>query len=254
MTNTATKIIFLHHSTGIGVWKGNINKLIFKLTGKGDVERLIDNHNKRNNTNYIIRELSFPKKELYGWKNYPFDYYNIWIKNAGNEPYLNEPTLEMLASEYNVIIFKHCYPVSSIKADSGSSDLNSELKTIGNYKLQYNALKQKLLTFPKTKFIIWTGAALTQAKTNEAEAARAKEFFSWIKETWNEEGDNIYLWDFFELETEGGLYLKDIYAVNPNNPHPSKKFNAYAAKLFVSRLTDIIENDGQTTNIKGEKR
>jgi len=254
MNNSPTKIIFLHHSTGNGVWKGNVNKLIFKLTGKGDVERLIDKHNKRNNTNYYIKELSFPKKELYGWKNYPFDYYNIWVKNAGDKPYLNEPTLEMLASEYSVIIFKHCYPVSSIKADSNSVDINSEIKTIGNYKLQYNALKQKLRTFPATKFIVWTGAALTRAKTNEAEATRAKEFFSWVKETWDEADDNIYLWDFFELETEGGLYLKDNYAVNPNNPHPNKKFNAYAAKLFVSRLADIIENDGQTTNLKGEKR
>lgn len=246
-------IIFLHHSTGGGVWKGASNKYIAKITGKGDVEKLIDAHNKQNGSSYFISEQYFPKSQPYGWNNYPYDYYNIWVKNAGNEPYLEEPTLEILTKQYDVIIFKHCFPVSSIQPDSDSADINSPLKTVANYKLQYLALKEKLLSFPETKFIVWTGAALTKESTLEAEAIRAKEFFDWVKKEWDQPEDNIYVWDFHALETEGGLYLKDEYAVSNTDSHPNKEFNGKSARLFVQRITDVIENNGRTSKLTGEK-
>ena len=34
--------------------------------------------------------MSFPKPNPYGWNNYPYDYYNIWVKNAGEELYMEE--------------------------------------------------------------------------------------------------------------------------------------------------------------------
>jgi len=79
---------------------------------QGDVQKYFKNYNKKNNTDYFITEMPFPKSNPYGWKNYPYDYYNIWVKNSGDEPFMEEPTLEILTRDYNVIIFKHCYPVS----------------------------------------------------------------------------------------------------------------------------------------------
>ena len=60
--------------------------------------------------------------------NDPYDYYNIWVKNAGNEPYKGEPTLEILTSKYDVIIFKHCFPSSNVEPDTGAPDINSKNK------------------------------------------------------------------------------------------------------------------------------
>lgn len=245
------KIIFLHHSTGNGVWKGNPNKYIYKLNKVGDVQKLIKKHNKENHTNFVIEERAYPQKAPYGWENYPYDYYNIWIKNSGDKPFKEEPTLDMLAKEYDVIIFKHCFPVSNIKADADTSDINSSDRTIGNYKLQYEALKKKMQEFPDIKFIVWTGAALVAAHTNEDEAKRAMEFSDWVKTNWGADDDNIFVWDFRELETEGGAYLKEEYAVSSTNSHPNRVFNAMAAKLFAKRLVDIIENDGKGTNLVG---
>jgi len=88
-----TKIVFLHHSTGHAIWVGRNNRLIYKLTGKGDVQRYFHHYNKKNNTNYYITERSFPKSSPYGWNNYPYDYYKIWVKNAGAQPYMEEPTI-----------------------------------------------------------------------------------------------------------------------------------------------------------------
>ena len=222
------KIILLHHSTGNNIWNGG-------------VPQWIEKYNADHGTIYQITERNFPSGDPYAWKNYPFDYWNIWIEHAGNEPYMKEPTLEILTKQYDVICFKHCYPVSNIKEDTGSPDISSEVKSIENYVLQYEALKEKLHSFPETKFIVWTGAALVAKNTTEENAKRARKFFDWVKNEWDEPGDNIYIWDLFELETEGGLYLKVDYAAAPDNSHPNETFSQKAAPLFARKVVDVIE-------------
>jgi hypothetical protein len=247
-----TNIIFLHHSTGRFIWYGDVGKLSRKLGFAGDVEKWFDRYNRENNQNYNIEELFFPKKEPYGRRNYPFDYYNIWVKNAGDQPYKEEPTLEILTKKYDVIIFKHCFPVSSIKEDTIKPDINSEISTTTNYKLQYEALKKKMLEFPETKFIVWTPPALLQIHTHKEEAERANEFSEWIKKIWDEKGDNIFVWDFRELQVEGGLYLKTEYALDENDSHPNRKFSKAVAPYFCKRIVDVIENKGDVESLTGK--
>ena len=103
-----TNILFLHHSTGAVIWNGGpasiwkkalgkINKnLADKLSRKAQLPLLFTKYNKENNKAYGIKEMEFPKASPYGWNNNPFDYYNIWVKNAGIKPYIEEPTLEIL--------------------------------------------------------------------------------------------------------------------------------------------------------------
>lgn len=246
------KIIFLHHSTGRNIWNGGLSKFGNKLGFDGDVLKWFNNFNKENNTNYIIEEIDFPKKSPYGWNNYPFDYYNIWVKNSGDSPYKEEPTLEILTKKFDVIIFKHCYPVSHIQPDSSQPDINSEVKTLANYKLQYEALKLKLLEFPETKFILWTPTALVKNRTNLEEAKRADEFYNWVINNWDVKGDNIFLWDFRGLQTEGDLYFKDEFAVSTNDSHPNSKFSERMAPYFCSRIVDVIENRGDVKSLTGK--
>ena len=133
------KIIFLHHSTGQRIWIGKTNRYVYKFTKRNDVESSFKKIIKKNGKKYSIKEQSFPAESLYGWKNYPYDYYNIWVKNAGEKPYMNEPTLEILTKEYDIIIFKHCFPVSKIMEDTGTPNIDSEergLKII-NYSIQH---------------------------------------------------------------------------------------------------------------------
>lgn len=236
------KIVFLHHSTGQSVWVGKTNRYVYKLTGNGDVQRFFNNHNKTNKTDYEISERIFPKSSPYGWNNYPYDYYNIWVKNGGEKTYMEEPTLEILTGEFDVIVFKHCFPVSLISAETGAPDIDSNVKSIENYKLQYNALKNKMQEFPDNKFIIWTPAVNTQASMTEDEALRTRQFHDWIINEWDEKGDNIFTWDFYEYETEGGLYLTDENAVSPDNSHPNVQFAARVAPLFGKYIIDVIES------------
>ena len=236
------KIIFLHHSTGQSVWVGKTNRYVYKLTGKGDVQRFFTNYNKTNKTDYEISEILFPKSSPYGWNNYPYDYYNIWVKNGGPNPYMEEPTLEILTKQYDVIIFKHCFPVSLISEDTGTPDIDSDVKSIGNYKLQYDALKNKMHEFTDNKFIIWTPAVNTQAGMTEDEALRTRQFHDWMMDEWDEKGDNIHIWDFYKYETEGGLYLTEGNAFSSNNSHPNSQFAASVAPLFSKFVIDVIES------------
>ena len=238
------RILFLHHSTGRVIFNaGKETNLLDKLfSTKSYVAKWFDNYNRENDTQYTIDEQFFPKKNTYGWKNYPFDYYNIWVKNAGEKPYLNEPTLEILTKEYDLIIFKHCFPVSDIQEDIQKPDIHSEEKRLENYKLQYEALKQKMHEFPHTKFLIWTGASRVKSQTTIEQALRAKSFVDWVKNNWDSTNDNIFLWDFYELETEGGLFLKDENAKNQNDSHPGKSFAKIAAPLFCQRIMEVIQH------------
>lgn len=240
------RIVFLHHSTGRIISNGGqlrIRILSKLLRQKSFISNWFHDYNKLNKTNYQIEESYFPKSKIYGWKNYPYDYYNIWIKHAGIQCYKNEPTLEILTRKYDLIIFKHCFPVSNILADINKPDIESSEKRMENFKLQYIALKQKLNEFPNTKFLIWTGPALVESQTTNEQALRSHEFFNWVRNEWNTPNDNIYLWDFYQLETEGTLYLKPEFSVSPDNSHPNNSFAKRVSPLFCRRIVEVIEQN-----------
>ena len=236
----ASRMVFLHHSTGGCVWEGGVAEWFARF-------------NAANKANHQIREVAFPKSKPYGWANYPYDYWNIWVSHAGAQPFKEEPTLEMLTKDNDVIIFKHCFPVANVQADAGAPDVASDAKTLGNYKLQYEALKEKLHQFPQTRFIVWTGAALVKRAVSEENALRAREFCQWVKGDWDEKGDNIFVWDFDELETGGGLYLKPENAASEEDSHPNKEFCKSVAPLFCQRIVNVIQGRGDTTSLTGRQ-
>jgi hypothetical protein len=233
------RIAFLHHSSGKVIWDGG-------------VKRWFEEHRRDTGRKYRIDEMAFPRRSPYGWKNYPYDYWNIWVRNAGAEKYMEEPTLEILTKQYDLIVWKHCFPVSDIEPDTGAADITSEARRIENYTLQYEALKEKMREFPETSFLVWTGAALTADATSEESARRARAFFAWVRDEWDEKGDNIYIWDFHALETDGGLYLKDEYAAGPTDSHPNEAFARRASPLLCRRIVDVIEGRGDETSLTGE--
>jgi hypothetical protein len=154
----SARVVFLHHSTGECIWNGG-------------VAEWFESYNALHGTEYVVEERAFPKESPYGWENFPYDYWNIWVRHAGSRPFKEEPTLEILTKQYDVVVFKHCFPVSNIEADISTPDVASVEKRVENYKLQYNALKAKMRLFPRTQFLLWTGAAQV-ASDIDADSAR----------------------------------------------------------------------------------
>jgi len=257
-SETGTNILFLHHSTGGVIWEGDLSQTdpdaVNSSSGaKAQLPYLFAQYNKETSNNYSIKEMIFPKASPYGWNNYPYDYYNIWVKHGGDKVYMKEPTLEMLTKENQVIIFKHCFPVSNIVADTDNPDINSNVMSLENYKLQYMALRDKLHEFSGVRFILFTGAVQVKSALTEEEGTRAREFYEWVTTEWDQPDDNIFLWDLYQLQTEGGLYFKDEYAVSMTDSHPNKEFAGRVASLLFSRITDVIESNGMHTSLTGEK-
>ncbi len=262
MPNAArtTRIAFLHHSTGEVIWKGG-------------VPQFIQSWNTAHGTNYEITELPYPNTagghtwlrshlparifnklihDHYPWDNQPYDYWNLWVAHTGENRDRAEFNLDDLARSYDVIVFKHCYPISNVKPDDGSPSVSSSKQSLANYKLQYEALKVRMHQFPQTRFIVWTGPALTQGVTNPEDAERARQFATWVRATWDEKGDNIFVWDFRELETNGGLYLPPENALDPMEPYPTKALAAKVAPLLGRRIVDVMEGRGDSSSLTGQ--
>ncbi len=232
------KVIFLHHSTGGVIWNGGVSGWF-------------DDYNQANSTSYDVQQEAYPH-DPYPWSNYPYDYWHLWVEDGGQADSEGQETIEDLASNYDVVVFKHCFPVSHVAADTGNPDISSDRKSQENYKLQYMALRDKLRSFPNTRFIVWTGAALVASATNQDEATRARDFFAWVIDTWDEPGDNIYVWDFRELETDGGLYLLDENSAGGGDSHPGSEFASRVAPFFAQRIVDVITGYGDLRSITGQ--
>jgi hypothetical protein len=82
---------------------------------------------------------------------------------------------------------------------------------------------------------------MVKSGISEIEAKRAYEFYRWVKDEWEEEGDNIYLWDFYNYETEGDIYLLGKNAYSMDNSHPGKDFSGRMAPLFGKFIIDVIK-------------
>ncbi len=242
--SSSARVLLLHHSTGQNVWEGGLPGWVAAYNGA---------HAKA----YQVEERAYPD-DPWPWDNYPSDYYRIWVLHEGGARAGTE-WLETLTQQYDVILFKHCFPGGDVRPNAGSPDPASGDKTLENYQAAYDALKAKLQGFPSTRFIVWTLAMRTEADQQACYGAdyagmaeRAGQFTEWVKNAWDVKGDNVFVWDFHALETEGGLYLRPGYAVDPGgDSHPNGPFCAAVAPLLGQRIVDVIEGRGDTGSLTG---
>jgi hypothetical protein len=125
--------------------------------------------------------------------------------------------------------------------DTGKPDINSEEKRLENYKLQYTALKNKMHEFPNNRFIVWTPAVHVKNNLSLSEAQRTRDLHNWLLNDWDEKGDNIFLWDFYSYETDGGMFLSDKYATSFRDSHPNKQFSSLMAPIFAKFIIDVAD-------------
>lgn len=260
------RVGYLHHSTGEIVWAGGMHRRLYgawsglpdgvKRFGdrlwSGGVADFLRRWNAEHATDYRITAVTYPATTGgYPWANYPYDYWNLWVRHGGANRDRAEQTLEDLALAYDVIVFKHCFSVSRLKDVPGPASASSDVKTLGNFKLQYEALKARLHEFPRTRFILWTGPVLDRRSTDPEQARRAREFFDWVRETWDEKGDNIHLWDFYALSADETGVLAPGYSKAPGDSHPSALLARKAAPLLGRRIVDVIEGRGDVSSATG---
>jgi hypothetical protein len=85
------------------------------------------------------------------------------------------------------------------------------------------------------------------------QATNMKTFVDWVRNQWDETGDNIYIWDFYYWETGGGssLYLLDDYKSSDGDSHPDSDFNNTVYPYFCRRIVNVLKGKGDSTSIRG---
>ncbi len=244
VTYSQEKAYFLHHSTGGGVYND------------GNVEDRINAYNQQNGTNYQIVEKAYPRVP-YDWKNYPYDYWNLWINEVCDNSDPDIECLESMLNKYDIVIFKHCFPGADVLPDIPNPSISSDVKCLANYKLQYRALRDKMSNFSNKKFVVWTLAPrhrLYAPAQSAARAARAREFVNWVKDEWltedGEDHSNIFIFDFFNIVAESDPNppngqvncLKYEYEKSHtgSDSHPNQLANEVAGEAFANFLTGNV--------------
>ncbi len=226
-------IIFLHHSTG------NI------IYSDGDVPGWIADYNTTHNSAYVVEDRYYPNTP-YPWANYPYDYWNLWVNGACSNDDPDIHCLDQLTADYQVVIFKNCYPVSDIESDTGSPDITSSRKSLENYKLQYSAVRDTLQQYPKTLFIFWTGAPRHRLATTPEKAARARQFAAWVKNEMLVGGSypNIRVFDYFDLTAGSDNMLRYAYEKShtSSDSHPNTLAATDVGPVFARFIIDSAQD------------
>lgn len=233
-------VIYLHHSTGNNIWDGG-------------VPEAVEAQNEANDADIRIKHQNYPYKP-HPWENNPYEYWNLWVNHSGENRYEEQPTLEQIASDFDVIVWKNCYITAGMEPDDGNPDVSSQKKTMANFKLQYEALKEKMNAFDDKTFIVWTVPPKTKGDTTDEAAELTNEFVAWTKDEWDVEGDNIYLWDYHALAMEGtpdGVHPPEGYSVGEQDSHPGEAISQSASKRFAQRLSDVMAGKGDSAPITG---
>ena len=93
------------------------------------VSGLIAAWNAAHGTEYEIRSLAYPATTGgYPWANYPYDYWRLWVLHTDGNRDRGEFNLDDLARDYDVIVFKHCFPVGRIATDEALPSASSEAR------------------------------------------------------------------------------------------------------------------------------
>ncbi len=229
-------VLYLHHSTGVKIWAGGI-------------QPALETASARSEDDIRIVEWTYPSAP-YTWSNDPYDYWRLWVKHRGGRGWFGQPTLEMLARDWDVIVFKHCFTASQMEPDPAGGATDPTRRTPANYRRQLTELKAVMREFADTTFLVWTPPPLVAAATNPTAAALSEEHTGWLREEWDEPGDNIHLWDFRAIAAADG-YLRPEYAAGPADSHPNAELAALAAPMFVQRLADVVAGRGDDTSRTG---
>jgi hypothetical protein len=134
--------------------------------------------------------------------------------------------------QYDVIVFKSCYPVSNIQSD----------EQLAEYKSYYLSIRQRMDEYPAKIFIVVTPPPEIPADSDAQAAARAREFADWLASGEYRSGHaNVFTFDFFGLMADPSTnMLRGEYQSDEFDAHPNELANQTAGPLFADFIDQSI--------------
>jgi hypothetical protein len=218
------RIIFLHHSTGQNLIDGGgvresltaLGYLFFDHGYNGEGLRLSDST--WSGKSFIVPDDNTD----------PDGFSDIF-----SQPYHDPPdnTFSHLM-QYDVILFKSCFPTSNIEDDG-------QLREYQNY---YLSIRDTIDQYPQKLFVVVTPPPQVPNNSNPDEGNRARAFASWLTSSEFLEGHpNLVTFDFFNLLAGEDDFLKPSYRVDEWDAHPNDLANQQIGPLLVDFLHNAIQ-------------
>ncbi|NWJ96041.1 MAG: hypothetical protein HXX20_09680 [Chloroflexi bacterium] len=238
-------ILFLHHSVGNGIIE------------QGEVRRLLAEYNQSNKTAYRLWDHGYNAEGLRDPKgqaqkrnfNIPDDntnpdgYNTIFLQQPHTPP---DNTLSHLL-QYDVIIFKSCYPTCNIET-------TEKLTKFKNY---YRTIMGVMRCHPEKLFIPCTPPPLIPSWTNPTESTNARAFAEWLLSPAFLTGTpNVVVFDLFSTLADNNRATSDYNTLHKDyritgggffgqksekkDAHPNKKANQTVAPKLVEFFTKAI--------------
>ncbi|MFC1780279.1 SGNH/GDSL hydrolase family protein [Patescibacteria group bacterium] len=238
----ATRLIFIHHSTGENWLSDDDGELGIDLM----------------NNNYFVSDTN------YGWGSSgigdttDIGHWWTWFRGPDSSNYMEELYDESdQYSDYSrlsdvptgkneIIMFKSCFPNSALSGsqydmvlDIGNNllkgeDSYSSYHTVANAKGIYVDILEYFETKQDKLFIVVTAPPLTDSTY----ASNAKAFNAWLVSDWlaDYEYNNVAVFDFFSILADDSGVLE--YPTGSGDDHPSTEGNLLATEEFTPFLND----------------
>lgn len=219
------RIIFMHHSTGGGlIWHGGVREAFTDLGyefwdhGYND-EGLTD---ATGNATGINWEVPDDNTDPDGW-------FNIFAQPVTDPP---SNTLSHML-EYDVIIFKSCFPTSNIESD----------EQLEAYQSYYLAIRDVIDQHPDKLFIAFTPPPLIPNDTAPEAAARARVWSDYLASPQFLDGHpNLVVFNFFDLLADEDNLLRAEYRTSESDSHPNELANQALGPVFVEFVDQAIQS------------
>ena len=259
-SNSIIRVFFLHHSTGGNLIKQGRCRELF--TQKAPYIAFWDHgydFDRFGSLQFLSR---LEPQQFYGLRNGEGQCldYSFHIPNHNTDPdglaelfeqSVNNPPDNALSHilEFDVIIFKSCFPVTAISSEQ-------QLESYMNY---YMSIRNTIDKFPDKLFIPMTPPPLRKEATNPEKASRARRFSNWImSKSYHEIHPNLIPFDFFDIlaspsngNTPNVLRSK-FCGLIPFDSHPNVLANQTVAPIWVDFIVNATNKFFDTPSKMGK--
>jgi hypothetical protein len=134
--------------------------------------------------------------------------------------------------QYDVIVFKSCFPVSLIESDEQLAD----------YRSYYLSIRDRIDEYPDKVFIVVTQPPEIPNDTNPEAASRARAFTDWLASDEYLSGhQNVFTLNFFDLLADpSDNMLRAEYRTDEWDAHPNETANQAIAPVFVDFIDEAV--------------
>ncbi len=219
------RIIFLHHSVGQGLIDGG--GVREGLTARGyafydhgyNGEGLRDAAGEYTGTNFDVPDDNTDPNGLAA----------IFAQPLHDPP---DNTFSHLM-QYDVIIFKSCFPNSNIGSD----------EQLAEFQSYYLSMRDRMDQYPNKLFIVVTQPPQVPGASDPDEARRARALADWLASDEFLGGHpNVVTFNFFDLLAGEDNFLRAGYRVDDYDAHPNEVANQTIGPLFVDFVDQAIRN------------